>query len=78
MAVGNITAGGTGAIDVNGNNMSLTGTLFAPNGRVIINGNTGVTLTAFLEGLMVELDGNNWALTGSGSQALGQAPTLVE
>jgi hypothetical protein len=77
-ATGNQTAPGTGAIDINGNNMTLAGTLYAPFGRIIINGNTGVNASAFLEGLQVELDGNSWTLTGSGTSDPGTYPTMIE
>ena len=69
---------GTGAIDINGNNMTINGTLFAPNGRIIINGNTGTTFNAFLEGYQVELDGNHWDFTGTGSSGAGTIPSLIE
>jgi hypothetical protein len=75
---GTITAPGSGAVDVNGNNMTINGTLFAPNGRVIINGNTGTTLHAFLEGKNVEIDGNAWTLTGTGASNPGSIPNLIE
>ncbi len=77
-ATGNQTSPGTGAIDVNGNNMTLTGTMYAPTGRIIINGNTGVTANAMLEGLQVELDGNSWTLNGTGNSSPGTYPTMIE
>ncbi len=77
-ATGNITSPGTGAIDINGNNMTVSGTMFAPNGRVNLNGNSGFTANAFLEGKQVEIDGNNWTLNGTGAFVPAGIPSLIQ
>jgi Putative Flp pilus-assembly TadE/G-like len=69
---------GTGQFTLNGNSYAITGTIFVPSGTLVVNGNSGLDLNGFLEGLNVLMNGNNWtSFTGNGPPGGGTGAALV-
>jgi hypothetical protein len=69
---------GTGTLDINGNSFINLGTVFDPNGSILLNGNSG-TISGFLEGKDITLNGNNTSFIGTGPPlGGGGAPVLVQ
>jgi hypothetical protein len=68
---------GSNALDINGNDFVTLGTVFAPSASIVLNGNSG-SVSGFLEGLDVTINGNSLTFVGTGPTTSGSSASLVQ
>jgi Flp pilus assembly protein TadG len=68
---------GSNALDINGNDFVTLGTVFAPQATIVLNGNSG-SVSGFLEGLDVTINGNSLTFVGTGPSQSGSSASLVQ